>query len=463
MLESALAGTVDISGQHEHVSLLDPATHTALLDAHAGLEAPRPDGAEPLLLRYRAAHGALAALVREREALAADEGERAQRADYVAFQLGELDRADPKPGEIEALEDERRVLASAEKLREAARAAEALAYGAEGSASERVAQAARALAEAALLDRRLEPMLALLRSAAVELEEAGRELGRYADGVGGDPERLQAVEERLEVLRALARKHGGSLDQALARRSGMRDELARLRGGGERLSVIDEEVGRRGKEAAKLAKEIGRARAEAARGFASAVRRELDGLAMGRCRIEVALLPPESGVPVEGAVLGPSGAERAEILIAPNPGEPPRPLARIASGGELSRILLAVKRTLSRNDPGGDLRVRRGGRGDRWRDRRGHGTCALRGLPRKAGDLRDAPPAGRRLRRPSPPRREARPGRPDPRGGRAPRDGRGPASRGGAHDCRRDRHRLGARARGRPHRRGAGPGGFRQR
>jgi DNA repair protein RecN (Recombination protein N) len=213
-----------------------------------------------------------------------------------------------------------------------------------------VAQAARALAEAALLDRRLEPMLGLLRSAAVELEEAGRELGRYADAVGGDPERLQAVEERLEVLRTLARKHG-SLDGALARRTEMRDELARLRGGGERLSVIDEEIARAGGQALALAREIGRARAEAARGFAAGVRRELDGLAMGRCRIEVALAPPEGGIAVDGASLGPVGAERAEILIAPNPGEPPRSFAKIASGGELSRILLAVKRTLARNDP----------------------------------------------------------------------------------------------------------------
>ncbi len=373
MLEDALRGMVDISGQHEHVSLLDPGTHLALLDAFAGLDdsptlrqaqAERPvrqaqgeRGSEPsssvasVLDRYRAAHAVLAALVREREALAADEGERARRADYLAFQLAELDRADPRPGELDALEDERRVLASAEKLREAARAAEALAYGEEGSASERVAQAARALAEAALLDRRLEPMLALLRSAAVELEEAGRELGRYADAVGGDPERLAAVEDRLELLRALARKHGGSLDAAVARRAEMRDELAGLRGGGERLREIDGEISVNGKEAATLARELSRARSEAARGFAASVRKELDGLAMGRCRIEVALLPPESGVPVEGAVLGPAGAERAEILIAPNPGEPPRPLARIASGGELSRILLAVKRTLSRKDP----------------------------------------------------------------------------------------------------------------
>jgi DNA repair protein RecN (Recombination protein N) len=350
MLETALKGVVDISGQHEHVSLLDPAAHLELLDAYARLDGPSTESSAEPLLRYRAAHAALAALVREREVLAADEGERARRSDYLAFQLRELDAADPKAGELERLEDERRVLASAEKLREAARAAEALAYGEEGSASERVGQAARALAEAALLDRRLEAPLALLRSAAVELEEAGRELGRYADAVGGDPERLAEVEDRLELLRALARKHG-SLDAAVKRRAEIREELARLSGGGERLGELAAAIEARGREAARLADALTRARAEAARGLAEAVRRELAGLAMGRCGIEVALLPPESGIDVAGRRLGPGGAERAEILIAPNPGEPPRPLARIASGGELSRLLLAVKRTLAERDP----------------------------------------------------------------------------------------------------------------
>jgi DNA repair protein RecN (Recombination protein N) len=365
MLEEALRGLIDVSGQHEHVSLLDPSTHTEILDAFAGVlrqaqdeRALRPaqheletGGAGSLLLRYRAAHAALAALVREREMLAADEGERARRADYLAFQLRELDSADPRAGELDALEDERRVLASAEKLRDAARAAEALAYGEEGSASERVAQAARALAEAGLLDRRLEAPLALLRSAAVELEEAGRELGRYGDAVGGDPERLAQVEDRLELLRALSRKHGGSLDAAIARRAAMREELARLSGGGERLREIGAEIDCRAGEALALAAELSRHRGEAARAFAQVVRRELEELAMGRCRFEVALLAPESGVDARGKLLGPDGAERAEILIAPNPGEPPRPLARTASGGELSRVLLAVKRTLARNDP----------------------------------------------------------------------------------------------------------------
>jgi DNA repair protein RecN (Recombination protein N) len=366
MLETALRGLVDISGQHEHVSLLDPATHLEMLDAYAGLDGaaapahgatPAGGGADPeLLLRVRAAHAVLAALVRERESLAADEGERARRADYLAFQLRELDGADPKPGELEALEDERRVLASAEKLREAAHAAEALVYGEDGSASVRVGQSARALAEAALLDRRLEAPLGLLRSAAVELEEAGRELGRYAHALAGDPDRLRDVEDRLDALRALARKHGGTLDAAIARRATMREELGKLSGGGERLRTIAGEIEGASRAAVTVAADLSARRAKAAKAFADGVRRELAGLAMERCRLEVALLPPEEGIEVNVAGLparrlGPNGAERAEILIAPNPGEPPRPLARIASGGELSRLLLAVKRTLARRGP----------------------------------------------------------------------------------------------------------------
>jgi DNA repair protein RecN (Recombination protein N) len=354
MLEAALRGVVDISGQHEHVSLLDPAVHQQLLDAFLRqAQDDRTPGEWPLLRTYKDAYAALAALAKERDELSADAGERARRADYLAFQLRELEAVDPRPGEREALEAERRVLSSAERLREAARSAEALAYGGEGAASERVGQAIRALAEATALDPRLDGPLGLLRSAAVEVEEAGRELGRYSEQVGGDPDRLSAVEDRVELLRALARKHGGSLEAALARRDEMRQELARLSGGGDRLAEVKEELERKGREARRLADELSRVRAEAARRFAEAVQRELGGLAMGRCRLEVALVSPDGGIEVGGRLLSAVGAERAEVLIAPNPGEPARPLARIASGGELSRFLLAVKRVLARADPVG--------------------------------------------------------------------------------------------------------------
>lgn len=352
VLAESLRGVVDISGQHEHVSLLDEATHLALLDAFAGTDAPAERGpAGALLTRYRQAFEVLAALVREREGLLRDGAERARRADYLSFQLRELDGVDPRPGEDAALDAERRVLASAERLREAARSAEALVYGEDGAASERVGQAVRALTDAAALDPRLGPPLDLLRSALIELDEAGRELSRYADLVGGDPERLVELEERLEALKALARKHGGSLEAAVARRAEMAAELAALAGGSERLATLGPELEAAGAEAATLAGLLTRARKKAARAFAEAVQQELGGLAMARCRLEAAFSPPEGGVEAGGALLGPHGAERAELLLAPNPGEAPRPLSRIASGGELSRILLAVKRTLARRDP----------------------------------------------------------------------------------------------------------------
>jgi DNA repair protein RecN (Recombination protein N) len=350
MLEGALRGVVDVTGQHEHVSLLDTTTHLDLVDAFAGVD--QPDGDRPALLsRYRAAHGALAALVREREALQLDAGERARRADYLAFQLRELDALDPKPGEDAILEGERRVLASAEKLREAAGAAEALVYGEGGSAGERVGQALRALVDAVQLDPRLDSPAALLRSAAAEIDEAGRELSRYGEGLGGDPERLQAICDRLDALKALARKHGGSLESAVAGRAQMAAELASLQGGGERLETLAAQIEGAGCAAVALARELTKGRAAAAKRFASGVAGELTGLAMGRCRLEVAFSPPDGGVEVAGVRLGPTGAERAELLIAPNPGESPRPLAKIASGGELSRVLLAVKRVLARRDP----------------------------------------------------------------------------------------------------------------
>jgi DNA repair protein RecN (Recombination protein N) len=346
MLEQAMRGLVDLSGQHEHVSLLDEGSHLGLLDAFAGHA-----GEGGLLAAYRGEYQALAAALREQAALQASEGERAQRLDYLAFQLRELEAADPRPGEDQELERERKLLLGSEKLRAAARSAEGHSYAEEGSATEQLGRALRALSEAAHLDPRLDGPVALLRSAAAEAEEAGRELGRYAEALGGDPERLCGVEERLELLRSLARKHGGSVEAALARRQAMREELATAAGSGERLQALAQEVQVRAPRAAALAAGLTEARQEGARTFTRRVQRELEGLAMGRCRLEVAFSPPEGGFPVEGARLGPEGAERAELRIAPNPGEPPRPLARIASGGELSRVLLAVKRAQMRTDP----------------------------------------------------------------------------------------------------------------
>jgi DNA repair protein RecN (Recombination protein N) len=346
VLEALLRGAVDVTGQHEHVSLLDAGTHLDLLDAFAGSAAPGGPRA-----RYRELFASLAELSREARALAEAEGERALRADYLTFQLEELESVDPKPGEDVALEQERKLLAGAARLGEAARSAEGIACGDEGSAAERIGEAIRSLQGAALLDPRLEESLGLLRSAAAEVEEAGRGLGRYAASVEGDPERLAAVDDRVAALRAIVRKHGGSLEAALLRREAMRAELAGVTGAEGRREEVTRAAAALAGEAAALAATLGRERQRAARAFCRAVTEELEALAMARCRVEVTFSPPGGCIEVGGHRLGPSGAETAEILIAPNPGEPARPLARVASGGELSRVLLAVKRALSRADP----------------------------------------------------------------------------------------------------------------
>ncbi|HUK66637.1 MAG TPA: DNA repair protein RecN [Anaeromyxobacteraceae bacterium] len=351
-LETALRGLVDVTSQHGQVALLDEATHLGLLDAYAQSQSGLfGEDAPSLASRYREAYRSFASLTAERAALLAASLERSQRADYLSYQLGEIDGVGPRPGEDEELERERQVLKGAAKLQEAARKAEALIDGGEASASERLGSAVRVLTEASALDTRIEPILALIRSARAEVDEAGRALARYADQVEGDPQRLLALDDRLGALRALARKHGGGLALVVSRAEAMREELRGLRDGDERARDLDAEVARAGELAAALARELGELRARAAKALGREVKRALSALAMERCRLEVAFSPPEHGVAFGGLVLGPDGAERACILIGPNPGEPARPLARIASGGELSRVLLATKRALASADP----------------------------------------------------------------------------------------------------------------
>jgi DNA repair protein RecN (Recombination protein N) len=332
-LQQATRGLLDISGQHEHVGLLDAGLHLDLLDAHAGLSELRE--------QYAVAFAALAEAEKARAQLDSDESLRAQRADWLKFQLDELLKADPQPGEDEKLAQERRVLAAAEKLRAGAQESEALLseLGA--------AKAARRLEEMALIDPALQKLSQAVRGASAELSEAARELSRYADRAGGDPDRLLEIDERIEVLRRISRKHGGTLAAALQRRDEMKRELAALENHDEELARRAAEVGRLSAAARELAEKLSQKRRAAAGGFTKAVASELSALGM-KSELEVRFSAALEGV-IHG--LGPRGLETAELLLSPNPGEELRPLARIASGGELSRVLLAVKRVLAEGDP----------------------------------------------------------------------------------------------------------------
>jgi DNA repair protein RecN (Recombination protein N) len=341
MLADTMRGLVDVSGQHEHLTLLDERSHLGLLDAFGAITAGD----------YHELYRSLSDRLREKEKLEKGDAERARRADYLAFQLREIEAVDPRPGEDAELMQERTVLAAAERLREAACTAEALVDSGEGSASERLAQALKALTDAAALDPRLAEPVSLLRSAAAEVQEAGRQLARYSEAAGGDPERLQVVEERLDALHRIARKNGGTVAAAVERMREMREELAVLGGSDDRLGTLAREIAELGPRAAAAARTLSQSRRAAAKRFTGAVEGELSRLAMARCRVQIDLPAAVEGVPWGDGFLGPDGAEGARVLIAPNPGEPARALAKTASGGELSRLLLAVKRALASVDP----------------------------------------------------------------------------------------------------------------
>ena len=332
-LQQATRGLLDISGQHEHVGLLDAALHLDLLDAHAGLSAPRSD--------YAAAFAALSEAERTRAQLDSDESQRAQRADWLKFQLDELVKAGPRPGEDEQLAQERRVLAAAEKLR--AGAEETEGFLADAGA----ARAAKKLEEMAAIDPALARLAQAVRGAAAELDEAVRELSRYGSRSGGDPQRLEELDERIEVLRKISRKHGGTLAAALVKQEEMSRELLLLANHDEELSRRAEEVQKLAAAAWALAEKLSSRRRAAASGFSKAVAGELLALGM-KSELDVRFTPVTESA-IQG--LGPRGLETAELLLSPNPGEELRPLARIASGGELSRVLLAVKRVLAESDP----------------------------------------------------------------------------------------------------------------
>lgn len=353
LLEQACRGLVDISGQHEHVSLLEPELHLSLLDGYAGLHGE--------LARYREVFDLFSARSKERDGLAMDDAERARRLDYLAFQIDEIDRVDPKPGEEEELAQLKKRLASAGKLRSAAEEAERGLYSGEESACDQLGKVLSRIAEAASLDPAFESVARSLQSARVEMEESARTLSSYARGIDSDPARLAEVEERLEAIKRLTRKHAGDLAKVLQRRDEMQKERDGIDRRAERIAALGEECLALGREALARGRELSRRRGKAAKDFAAAVEAELARLAMGKTVFEVALEaaapgPEEPGgasgaSTVDGVSLTERGLDRCELMLSPNPGEAVKPLSRIASGGELSRVMLAVKRALARTDP----------------------------------------------------------------------------------------------------------------
>lgn len=345
LLAELFTGRLEISSQHESQALLRPETHALLLDAFG----------ECLALRAAVGEGIarLRVLDDERERLRGAAADRARRQDFLSFQVREIDEAKPSPGERAALTAERARLAHAERLGADAAAASALLTG-EGrsddgpGAASLVAEAARRIEAAARLDRTLEGQAARLRTAGAEIEDLARDLERYAGVLEADPGRLAVLEDRLAALERLCRKYGPGEEDVLAFRAQAATELEGLAGAEERGEAIDADRARVAAEVERNAAALSKARRSAARALSKALVSALEPLVEG-ARIEVCL---EAAPAADGMPCGPSGAELVELRFASSPAEPVRPLRRVASGGELSRVFLAVKNVLRRGAPG---------------------------------------------------------------------------------------------------------------
>ncbi|HVP28563.1 MAG TPA: DNA repair protein RecN [Myxococcota bacterium] len=349
-LAEVFAGRIEISSQHESQALLRPDTHGRLLDAHAGLLPWRSEVAE--------GHAALRRLDAEIARLRGAAEERARRQDFLGFQAREIDEAKLQPGEHAALAAERARLVHASRLAAEAGLAAACLAGdggdAEGAAPahDRVSEAARRIEAAARLDPGLEPLAQRLRTLGAELDDVARELERYGATIEADPERAGVVEERLALLERLRRKYGTDEAEILAFREGVGAELAELGGSDERLAVLARERGEVRARLADAAARLTAGREAGARALAHELEQALAALAMPGARFEIALprFTPPAGE--EELPCGPRGAEEPEILFSANPGEAARPLRRVASGGELSRVFLALKNVLRRAEAG---------------------------------------------------------------------------------------------------------------
>jgi len=376
LLREIAEGLADIHGQSEHLSLLRVREHVNLLDRYADLLPLRAQVSQ-LVERVRTVR-------RELKNLVLHEQELAHRADLLRFQIDEIGAADLQPGEEEELREERLRLANAEELAELAGEALLLLEGREGeskAALDLLGAALRVLEKLAQVDPKLESLVDIAESVNYQVEEQIRNLRDYYERIEYNPRRLRRVEERLALIRRLERKYGSAIPDVLAYAEEAARELDQITHSEERIAELEAEQERCLIELAPLAVELSRKRREAAQRLAAEIERELRDLHMEGARFGVDFqwredpeglpLPqqvssfefrvssssveqPETpGLEIDMSALvafDSSGIDHVEFLVAPNPGEPLKPMARVASGGETSRLMLALKGVLSRAD-----------------------------------------------------------------------------------------------------------------
>ena len=333
-----LGGTlVDIHGQHEQQSLLATARQLDALDAFGHLLELRG--------RYEQAYQRWKELRTQWDALQSDLVDRTRREDLLRFQVREIEQAGLLPDEEGQLHNEQRRLVHAHRLKELAHEAHVELQADEQAVLTRLGRIGRTLAELGQTDPEMGDCEQVATESAIQLKELAGRLRDYAQQLEADPDRQVVVEDRLDLIQRLKKKYGGTIEAILAMGKGMQEELQLLDNHEARTAELTARLDEESRRLRTLAQQLSKKRIDAARRMTTLVEAELIALKMEQAIFQVTVASDESA---DG--LGPIGRDRVEFLLSSNPGEPPRPLGRVASGGELSRIMLALKTVLAEMD-----------------------------------------------------------------------------------------------------------------
>ncbi|MGH7801627.1 MAG: DNA repair protein RecN [Thermodesulfobacteriota bacterium] len=338
LLEQIVEGLVDIFSQHEHQTLLKEERHLGVLDEFGVLKS--------LTERVSDLYHKTTKLKREIEELERDQKNKIEREDFLRFQCKEIDSIRLELGEDERLEEERKKLANAERLFSVANNAYGILYEGEKAVTDILKRIRNQIEEVARIDAALVEVAKSVEKGTIEIQDAAFTLRDYASNISSDPHELSSIEIRLEEIKKLKRKYGGSIIEILEKRKSLEEELGRISGGGERIGALKKDLERVESELNKCARELSEKRRQAAGRLMLAVSKELGevGIKSGKLLVEFQEKP-----------ISELGFERVSFLFSANPDEKPKPLTRVVSGGELSRIMLVLKEILARVEGGSVL------------------------------------------------------------------------------------------------------------
>ena len=338
---------VDITGQSEHLVLLRPSAQRDVLDHYAG--------AIDLCSEVSQLYNEIRQVQSELDALVSGQREAERRADMLRYQIEEISSADLQPGEDEELLKRRNLLANAEKLAQLADNAYQSLYSSSTSAIDQLQQAQSLLEELVRLDNSLSSNLDMISEAVVAVEEASLSIRRYRDSIEFDPGMLEVVEERLDLINRLKRKYGATIEEILQYRDSAEAELSDIENSDEKIRKLETQLENLRQQLAQKAKDLSSIRSKAAKDLGRKIEQELKDLLMTNAQIEIRVgykQPSDYSISIDGTEVGidQTGADDIELLVSPNPGEPLKPIAKVASGGEISRIMLAIRTVLSAAD-----------------------------------------------------------------------------------------------------------------